>query len=152
MTAHATTTLQYDIQQTTPTKANPAGVYVYHNNEDGVSLAVQLEQDGTVTGALAVCSPRDNFSKRKAQLILRNRLRARKVDRKLGLTFSLGTYQGTEFKNDVFIPLLKFVRDNAYLFLIRNDGAVARGNQRQLLRNLSGELSEIRAFPDSHLG
>jgi len=155
MTATTTrTTVLWDIQQTTPTRKDPTGIYVFHNTSDGVSLAVQLEQGGLVTGALAVCSPRDNFSKRKAQEILRNRLRVRRFNGRLGLTFPLGTYQGDDFKTDVFLPLLKYVRDNAYLFLVRGEtgtGPKGRVDQRQLLRNLAEELCDIRNAPESHL-
>ena len=155
MVATATSTILHDIRKTTPTRKDPTGVYVVHNTEDRLSLAIQLEKDGTVTGALAVCSPRDSFSKQKAQKILRNRLRVRRFNGRLGLTFPLGSYTGSNFKNDVFMPLLKYIRDNAYLFLIRerddSTGVQGRGDQRQLLRSLAEELREIRKHPDAHL-
>lgn len=150
MSAITTTTVLHDIKETTPTKKDPTGVYVVHNTADRLSLAVQLEENGAVTAALAVCSPRDNFSKSKAQKILRNRLRVRRYNGRLGLTFIVGTYTGSDFKTDVFIPLMKYVRDNSYLFLLRDK--TMRGDQRELLRSLVAELRTIRNHSNAHLG
>ena len=123
----------------TPTKASPAGIYVYHNREDMISLGLELAPDGTVTGALSVCSPRDQFSPRKAQFILRERLKAAKTGRG-GLTFKVGRYVGSEFKNSLFIPMVKTLRDGAENYLVRQDGMWTWGNQKHLFQNLIRDL------------
>lgn len=133
-----------------PTKANPAGVYIFHNREDRISLGVQLAADGTATAALAVCAPRDQFSRPRAQYILRARLAACKTDRERSLTFDIGTYKGSEFKNDVFTPMMKYLRDNAYLYLVRGPGSF--GHQNELLMDLVAELSGVTEHPSSNLG
>lgn len=133
---------------TTPTKVSPTGIYVYHNMEDRISMAIQLRKDSTVTVAFAVCAPRDQFSRPRAQFILRARLEARKVNRE-GLTVDVGTYKGSDFKNDVFTPLQKYLRDNAYLFLVRDPSQ--RGDQIQLLQDLVDGIRAIKGHPESRI-
>jgi len=120
-----------------PTKANPVGVYTYHNTLDGISLAVELEKGGTVTGALAICSPRDNFSKKKARMILQRRLAKKRFTSDPPRTFRLGTYEGDSFKTDVFEPLMDYVRDYAFNFFLRKGEL---GNQNELITQLVGRL------------
>lgn len=134
-----------------PTRASPTGVYVYHNTEDGVSLAVELAKDGTVTGALTICAPRDQFSKKKAQLILRGRLAKKRLK---FLTFPLGRYSGDDFKGEVFTPLMEYIRDSVYTHLIR--GAVNHlpreaKDQKANLRYLVGSLQRLRDYSQAHL-
>ncbi len=137
-------------------KADPAGIYVFHNHQDGVSLGMELAENGKVTAALAVCSPRDQFSKKKAQKILRGRLASKRfvsTDKSnVVLTFPLGTYKGDRFKDDVFQPSLEFVRDNAYLFLARDSSSDRRhANGRFLLRKLVNEIITIISYDQAHL-
>ena len=139
-----------------PKKADPAGIYVYHNTDDGVSLGMELADDGKVTAALAVCSPRDSFGKKRAQKILRGRLAGKRfvsTDKsRVVLTVPLGTYKGGKFKDEVFQPALEFIRDNAYLFLVRASSSAGHyGNQRELLRKLVSEIVRIRSYDQAHL-
>lgn len=125
-----------------PPKTKPDGVYVFHSAVEGISFGVKL--DGTeVTGALAVCAPRDQFSKKKAQKILRGRL----DKKRFGLmTFRLGEYEGTAFKKDVFDPLMDYVRVTAkafspYRFMMDGEVEVKRGqSRRRVLRLFSSAL------------
>jgi hypothetical protein len=128
---------------TAPTKANPFGVYVYHNTEDGLSVALDYVKTGEVFMALSICSPNDNFSKKKAQLILRNRLSARRLDGKLPLTVRLGDYNGSSFKDDVFVPILDFVRDSSFDYFLRGGD---HGRQNDLTADLVSELEDIAAL------
>jgi len=114
-----TATLTVEVPKA-PTKKDPYGVYVFHNTEDKVSLGIDYAKDGTVTGALAICSPKDQFSKKKAQLILRNRLKTKRYST---LTFPMGKYDGNFFKVDVFEPAMVAVRDQIADYLIRGEGA-----------------------------
>jgi hypothetical protein len=139
-----------------PRKADPAGIYVYHNTDDGVSLGMELAGDGKVTVALAVCSPRDNFSKKKAQQVLRGRLRVRRftsTDKsRVVLTAPLGTYKGGRFKDEVFEPVMEFVRDSSYLYLARDVSSDRRrASNRRLLRGLVSEIIRIRSADQAHL-
>ncbi len=143
------TELTLSVAEMSPTKVQPAGIYVYHDLRDGISLGLELKEDGTVTGALAVCAPRDSFSRPRAQFILRARLQASKTERS-GLTFDIGTYNGSEFKNDVFTPLHKYVRDNAYLYLVRKGDGLLYGNQKVLLQNFIEKLQDIKNQPESN--
>lgn len=120
----------------TPTKASPDGIYVYHNTDDEVSLGVELDE-GVVTGALAICSPKDQFSKKKAQLILRNRLDKKRFN---FLTFPLGRYSGKTFKDDVFIPLMNHVRDKFHHFVLEEG---ERGDQNDEYAEFVGYLQGL---------
>jgi len=136
----------------TTRKADPAGIYTYHNTDDGISLGMQLATNEKVTVALAVCSPRDQFSRKKAQKILRARLAKKRFTstdpKRVVLTFPLGSYKGGKFKDEVFQPALEFVRDNAYLFLIREDDI---GSQRKYLKKFVDEIIKIRIYDQAHL-
>lgn len=122
-----------------PTKDSPFGVYVYHNTTDGVSVGVEFEPNGAVTLALAICSPRDNFSKKKAQMILRNRLTVKRFIAKTPMTVPLPPYTGGSFKDDVFNPIIEFIRDESCDFFLRRGEP---GDQRSLIRELTTELVE----------
>ena len=136
---------------TMPTKAKPTGMYVYHNTNDELSFGLQLDPDGTVTGALAVCSPRDNFSKKHAWLVLTNRLETRRLNSRVRLTFSLGKYTGTEFKDDVFTPLMSYVRDNAYLYMLDSFNRSSRMQQNDLLNTFVESIEKIKEHKSSNL-
>ena len=140
-----------------PTRAHPTGVYVYHNANDGVAVALELGVGGGVTAALAVCSPRDQYSKTRAQQILRARLATRRFTStdpaRVALTFQLGVYKGTKFKDEVFTPIMDYVRDNAYLFMAqyRLGLTAGRTNRRELLRGFVQEIIKIRSYDQAHL-
>jgi hypothetical protein len=125
---------------TAPTRENPTGVYVYHNTEDGLSVAVELADNGDVTLALAICSPRDSFSKKKAQMIMRRRLQKKRFLGETPRTIPLPPYTGGSFKSDVFEPIIDFIRDESENFFLRKG---ERGDQNALIRELASELVDV---------
>ena len=135
------------------TRRDPAGIYTYLDGNQGVALALELGSDGAVTAALAICSPRDQFSRKRAQKILRARLATRRfksTDKsRVVLTFKLGTYEGAKFKEEVFAPIMDYVRETAYLYVPRNDER--RYNRRKLLREFVEQITKIRLYDQAHL-
>lgn len=122
------------IKVTNPTKKAPDGIYVYHDVENKTSLGLELN-NGVVFGALAVCNPKDQFSKKDAQTILRRRLNFKRTGRWSVLDIS--DYTGDSFKDDVFLPRIQMLRD------LGPSVAVARkvGDLRSALEGVNSLLS-----------
>lgn len=114
------------------------GIYVYHDTVSKVSLGVELD-NGVVTGALAVCNPKDQFSKKEAQAVLRRRLQFKRQNR--WSVFRLADYNGDFFKNDVFTTYLITVRTYAGHIV---DSGRDNGNLKSNLLILRGLLQERR--------
>ena len=119
-----------------PTKQAPDGVYVYHDTKSKVSLGVQLD-NGVVYGALAICNPKDQFNRKDARKVIHRRLETRCPGR--WSVFRLSRYAGDEFKNEVFMPLLKRVRSEAGLLI---QSGRQDGNLKDRLLMLRGILQE----------
>ena len=70
-----------------------------------------LEEDGEVWTSIALCNDKDQFNKKIARRILRGRLEKKNKILQRGedfpLVFQAGKYTGTNFKQDVFNPILK---------------------------------------------
>jgi hypothetical protein len=117
---------------TTPSKKSPFGVYVFHDGNNDMSVGVEFdEKSRAVTGALAVCSPRDQFSRKRARQILEARLEKKRFNL---MTFPLGDFSGDEgdFKGDVFEPIVDYVKMIGYS--VAPTSGSPRRNRRALLR------------------